>query len=68
MTLRGVGTLTTVKKIFFLNFLNVMIYIPYSIYVISLVADLLYVKAVSSLTAKLFLDLSSLHREVFFPS
>lgn len=68
MTLRGVGTLTTVKKIFFLNFLNVMIYIPYSIYVISLVADLLYVKAVSSLTAKLILDLSSLHREVFFPS
>lgn len=68
MTLRGVGTLTTVKKFFFLNFLNVMIYISNSIYLISLVADLLYVKAVSSLTANLFLDLSSLHREVFFPS
>lgn len=54
MTLRGVGTLTTVKKFFFLNFLNVMIYISNSIYLISLVADLLYVKAVSSLTAKPF--------------
>lgn len=66
MTLRGVGTLTTVKKNFFLNFLNVLICTPNSIDAISLVTDLLFIKAVSFLTAfLLFFDLSSRHHEVF---